>query len=161
MTKPTIWLCAQRRLRSAWASAHSDQSLRCAFNGQLRPEAFFMPIERTAKTLFAGRTTTLLVLSWGGSYLSRDTHKGSLVFLFVCFFRNSVFYNFQKNYLFLIVCENMMVVSLLFTFLEHFKFVYSNMCWYVFMTSLDVVNILANLLTLRNMRHVHFYAFVP
>ena len=54
----------------------------------------------------------------------------------------------------------MVVVSLLFTFLEHFKVVYSNMCWYVFMTSLDVVNSLANILTLRNMRHVHFYAFV-
>ena len=26
-TKPTKWVCAQRRLRSAWASAQSDQSL--------------------------------------------------------------------------------------------------------------------------------------
>ena len=26
MTKPTKWLCAKRRLRSAWASAQSDQS---------------------------------------------------------------------------------------------------------------------------------------
>ena len=26
-------LCAQRRLRSAWASAQSDQSPRCALNG--------------------------------------------------------------------------------------------------------------------------------
>ena len=26
MTKPTIWVCAQQRLRSAWASAQSDQS---------------------------------------------------------------------------------------------------------------------------------------
>ena len=48
MTKPTKWVCAQRRLRSAWASAQSDQSLRCAFNGQLRTQAVFM---RTAKTL--------------------------------------------------------------------------------------------------------------
>ena len=32
MTKPTKWLCAQWRLRSAWASAQSDQSLRCALN---------------------------------------------------------------------------------------------------------------------------------
>ena len=30
VTKPTKWLCAQRRLRSAWASALSDQSLLCA-----------------------------------------------------------------------------------------------------------------------------------
>ena len=29
MTKPTMWLCAQRRLRSAWAFAQSDQSFRC------------------------------------------------------------------------------------------------------------------------------------
>ena len=29
MTKPTKWLCAQRRLRSAWASAQSDQSSLC------------------------------------------------------------------------------------------------------------------------------------
>ena len=27
MTKPTKWLCAQRRLRSAWASTQTDQSL--------------------------------------------------------------------------------------------------------------------------------------
>ena len=30
MTKQTKWLCAQWRLRSAWASAQSDQSFRCA-----------------------------------------------------------------------------------------------------------------------------------
>ena len=30
MTKPTQWLCAQRSLRSAWASAQSDQSSLCA-----------------------------------------------------------------------------------------------------------------------------------
>ena len=33
MTKPSKWLCTQRRLRSARASAQSDQSLRCALNG--------------------------------------------------------------------------------------------------------------------------------
>ena len=75
MTKPTKWVCAQRRLRSAWASAQSDQSLRCAFSGQLRTQDFFM---RTAKTLirlmprliwvFTGRTLSLLVLSCRGSF---------------------------------------------------------------------------------------------
>ena len=30
MAKPTKWLCAQRRLRSVWASAQSDQSSLCA-----------------------------------------------------------------------------------------------------------------------------------
>ena len=48
MTKPTKLQCAQRRLRSAWAAARSDQSLRYALNGWLRSQAFFM---RTAKTL--------------------------------------------------------------------------------------------------------------
>ena len=33
MTKPTKLVCAQRRLRSAWASAQSDRSLRCERNG--------------------------------------------------------------------------------------------------------------------------------
>ena len=43
--KPTMWLCAQRRLRSAWASAQSDQSLCCPHEERLQP------IERTAKAL--------------------------------------------------------------------------------------------------------------
>ena len=30
MTKPTKWVCTQRRLRSAWASAQTDQSSLCA-----------------------------------------------------------------------------------------------------------------------------------
>ena len=37
MSKPTMWLYAQRRLRSAWASAQSDQSLRCALEETLGP----------------------------------------------------------------------------------------------------------------------------
>ena len=47
MTKQTKQVCAQRRLRSARASAQSDQSLRCALNGQLRTETFFMRIAKT------------------------------------------------------------------------------------------------------------------
>ena len=39
MTKPSKWLCAQRRLRSAWASAQSDQSLRCTHEESLGPLA--------------------------------------------------------------------------------------------------------------------------
>ena len=48
MTKPTKWLCAQRRLRSAWASAQSDQSLRCPHEESLGPQ---LPIKRTANNL--------------------------------------------------------------------------------------------------------------
>ena len=40
-------MCAKRRLRSAWASAQSDQSLRCPHEGSLGP---LLPTERTAKT---------------------------------------------------------------------------------------------------------------
>ena len=48
MTKPTEWLCAQRRLRSAWASAQFDQSLRCPREERLGP---LLPTELTVKTL--------------------------------------------------------------------------------------------------------------
>ena len=41
-------MCAQRRLRSAWASAQSDQSLRCLHEEGL---GLYLPIEWTAKTL--------------------------------------------------------------------------------------------------------------
>ena len=37
MTKPTKWLCVQQRLRSAWASAQSDQSLRWTQEESLGP----------------------------------------------------------------------------------------------------------------------------
>ena len=47
MTKPTKWLCAQRRLRSAFACAQSDQSSLSAW----RKLGSLAPIERTAKTL--------------------------------------------------------------------------------------------------------------
>ena len=37
MTKPTIWLCALRTLRSARPPAQSDQSLRCPYEESLGP----------------------------------------------------------------------------------------------------------------------------
>ena len=37
VTKPTKWVCAQQRLRSAWAFAQSDQSLRCPHEEALGP----------------------------------------------------------------------------------------------------------------------------
>ena len=45
MTKPTKWLCAQQRLRSAWASAQSDQSLLSAWR------KLGLPIKCTVKIL--------------------------------------------------------------------------------------------------------------
>ena len=70
-------LCIQLRLRSAWASTQSDQSLYCPHDETLGPQ---LPIERTAKTLIRlgrcpgwsesllGTHVSLLVLSWGGSF---------------------------------------------------------------------------------------------
>ena len=43
MTKTIKWVCAQRRLRSAWASAQSDQSIRCSHKESLGP---YRPTER-------------------------------------------------------------------------------------------------------------------
>ena len=59
MTKPTKLLCAQRRLRSAWASAQSDQSLRCPHEESLGPS---LPTERKAKTLIRLGGCSLLLL---------------------------------------------------------------------------------------------------
>ena len=67
---------AQQRLRLAWASAQSDQSLHCPREESLGPK---LPIEHTAKTLIRlggcpawsesslGHTLILLVLSYSGS----------------------------------------------------------------------------------------------
>ena len=82
----TIWAASRQNQQNDCApSQDSDQSghppslisLRCAFNGYLRTQAFIM---RTAKTLISlggcpgwsesllGTHAILLVLSWGGSY---------------------------------------------------------------------------------------------
>ena len=67
--------------------------------------------------------------------MSRDTQKGSLTY----FFRNLVFIQFQKNFLFLTTCENMVAEPLLYPFLERFKIIYPKRHWYKLMTSLDDV----------------------
>ena len=79
MTKPTKWLSVQRRLGSAWASAQSDQSLRCHHEETLDPQ---LPIERTAKTLslrwvFAGYTLILFLSCRGSIYFSNNTSVDS------------------------------------------------------------------------------------
>ena len=70
MTKPTIWLCAQRRLRSTWASAQTDQRRRCPHEKNLGSSATYWA-QKTDQTgrmprliwVFAGSTLILLVLS--------------------------------------------------------------------------------------------------
>ena len=63
-TKPTKWLCAQRRVRSAWASAQSDQSSLCAQWVAKDPSFLHADSEDSDQTgwmprliwVFAGRT---------------------------------------------------------------------------------------------------------
>ena len=95
MTKPTKWMCAQRRLRSAWASAQSDQSLLSAWRklGSLATHwAHSEDSDQTRRMprlirVFAGRTATLLVLSCRGSWSSVRTVApfSSCRRWFVCF----------------------------------------------------------------------------
>ena len=76
MTKPTKWVCAQPRLRSAWASAKSDQSSLCAQWVAKDPMLLLADSEDSDQTrrmprliwVFAGRIAILLVLSCCGSY---------------------------------------------------------------------------------------------
>ena len=85
-------LCAQRKLRSAWASSQSDQSQRCSPEAKLGPK---LPTERTAKTLIRlggcpgwsesllGTKVILLVLSWGGSkcFFLESTYAAHIHFI--------------------------------------------------------------------------------
>ena len=78
MTKPTKWVWAQRRLRSAWASAQSDQSSLCAHWVARDPSFLHADSKDSDQTgrmprlswVFAGRTLILLVLSCRGSFRS-------------------------------------------------------------------------------------------
>ena len=64
MTKPTKWLCAQQRLRSAWASTQSDQSSLCTQCVAKDPRFHHADSEDSYQTgrmpkliwVFAGRT---------------------------------------------------------------------------------------------------------
>ena len=55
--KTNKMMCAQRRLRSAWASAQSDQSLPCVHEESLGPK---LPLKSTAKTDQTGWMTRLI-----------------------------------------------------------------------------------------------------
>ena len=63
VTKPTKWVCAQRRLRLAWASPLSAKRRLWSdwADAQAVPRLIWV---------FAGRTATLLVWSRSGSYFS-------------------------------------------------------------------------------------------
>ena len=79
-------MCAQRRLRSAWASTQFDQSSMSAWKklGALATHwAHSEDSDQTGRMprliwVFAGRTVIRLVLSWGGSYslIAAEDRKG-------------------------------------------------------------------------------------
>ena len=77
MTKPKKWVCTQRRLRSAWASAQSDQSSQSEWRnlGSLANHwAHSKDSDQTGRMprliwVFAGHTLILLVLSCSGWYV--------------------------------------------------------------------------------------------
>ena len=76
MTKQTKWVCAQRRFRSAWAFAQSDQSSLSTWRklGSLATHWAHSEVsDQTGRMprliwVFAGRTVTLLILSCRGSF---------------------------------------------------------------------------------------------
>ena len=86
MTKPTKWVCTQRRLRSAWASAQSDQSLSLCAHWVAKDPSFLLAhsedSDQTGRRprliwVFAGHTATLLVLLCRGSSLSQPRNSVS------------------------------------------------------------------------------------
>ena len=113
-------LCAQRRLRSAWASAQSDQSLRCPLSGKLRTQTFFMRTAKNDQTgrtprliwVFAGRTSVCLfchevaqicLMIWSSTNFTLDlfcTTKFSRDFLFTLYHSNesNIIYEFSSPF---------------------------------------------------------------
>ena len=77
VTKPTKWLCTQRRLRSAWASAQSDQSSLCAQWVAKDPSFLCADSDPSIRLggcpgwseSSLGAHAILLVLSRGGSFM--------------------------------------------------------------------------------------------
>ena len=72
-------MCAQRRLRSTWASAQTDQSSLSAWRKLGSLATHWAHNEDSGQSgrlsrliwVFAGRIVILLVLSWGGSYVPK------------------------------------------------------------------------------------------
>ena len=83
MTKPTKWVCAKPRLRSAWASAQSEQSSLSAWRNLGSLATHWAHSEDSDQTrqmprliwVFAGRTLILLVLTCRGSYSKTTLFK--------------------------------------------------------------------------------------
>ena len=87
-TKPTNDLCAQRRLRSSWASAQIDQSYRCPHEKNLGSLAIHWAHSKDGgcpcwSESSLDEQAILLLLSCSGSYMLRF-YQYSLTFIFSC-----------------------------------------------------------------------------
>ena len=101
-------LCAKQRLRSAWASAQSDQSLLCA--QWVAKDLMFLHGDREDSDqtgwkprliwIFAGRTVIWLVLSCGGSYVATMLLLPSLMSFQTSYWYTTIYFNSYINYLF-------------------------------------------------------------
>ena len=86
MTKPTKWVCSQRRLRSAWASTHLIRVFVVLINKAGSLATQWVHSENSDQTgrmprliwVFTGCIVTLLVLSWGGSCSLKHFWQSSL-----------------------------------------------------------------------------------
>ena len=97
------YICAQRRQRSAWTSAQSDQSLRCPHEetlGSWLHIGRIVTTDQTGRSLIwvsAGDTGHLLGLSWCGSFIKHFSNKyyyQSLSFLLKWLKNNKTFISF-------------------------------------------------------------------
>ena len=97
MIKTTKWMCAQRRLGSAWAPAQSDQSSLSTWR-KLGPWATHWVQSEDSDQIghslrliivFAGRTVILLVLSWGGSNVKFWLFR-AVVLIFILWYRSCI-----------------------------------------------------------------------
>ena len=92
MTKPTNWVCTQRRIRSVWASAQSDQSSLCAQWIAKDPRFLHVDSKDSEQTwrmprliwVFAGSTLTLLVLSCCGSFYPQLSCSLYIIYTWYC-----------------------------------------------------------------------------
>ena len=82
MTKPTKWLHARRRLRSAWASAQSDQSSLSACR-KLRVLSYPLSAQRRLWSDWADAQADLLSLRWAHRHFFGFVMSGSDAFV-VC-----------------------------------------------------------------------------
>ena len=90
MTKPTKWLCAQQRLRSAWASAQFDQSLCCPHEESLGP---YLPVsaQQRLRSDWADAQADLS-LRWAHAHLLVLSCRGSHCLPFHLHLLDALFY---------------------------------------------------------------------